>query len=74
MYEAANSTLELTCLKFWIESQGVYMEMVAVDRDKYDKVRGICKNSHTSCARLWAVVGRVRRQFGIHDGQLRPSL
>jgi hypothetical protein len=32
----------------------VYMEMVAVDRDKYDKVRGICKNSHV-IARLWAV-------------------
>jgi prolyl 4-hydroxylase len=33
----------------------VYMEMVAVD-DKYEKVRGICKNSHKSCA-LWAVLG-----------------
>jgi prolyl 4-hydroxylase len=33
----------------------VYMEMVAGD-DKYDKVRGICKNSHASCA-LWAVLG-----------------
>jgi prolyl 4-hydroxylase len=33
----------------------VYMEMVAVN-DKYDKVRGICKNSHTLCA-LWAVLG-----------------
>jgi prolyl 4-hydroxylase len=33
----------------------VYMEMVAAD-DKYDKVRGICKNSHTLCA-LWAVLG-----------------
>jgi prolyl 4-hydroxylase len=33
----------------------VYMEMVAID-DKYDKVRGICKNSHPMCA-LWAVLG-----------------
>jgi prolyl 4-hydroxylase len=33
----------------------VYMEMVAVD-DKYDKVRGVCKNSHPLCAQ-WAVTG-----------------
>lgn len=33
----------------------VYMEKVAVDQ-KYDKVRGMCKNSHTSCA-FWAVLG-----------------
>jgi prolyl 4-hydroxylase len=33
----------------------VYMEMVAVD-DKFEKVRGICKNKHTLCA-LWAVLG-----------------
>jgi prolyl 4-hydroxylase len=40
----------------------VYMEMVAVN-DKYEKVRGICKNSHTSCA-FWAVLGECEGNAG----------
>jgi prolyl 4-hydroxylase len=36
----------------------VYMEMVAVN-DKYDKVRGICKNGHALCAR-WATLGECK--------------
>jgi prolyl 4-hydroxylase len=40
----------------------VYMEMVALD-DKYEKVKGICKNSHTSCA-FWAVLGECKDNAG----------
>jgi hypothetical protein len=45
-----------------IEKARVYMEMVAVD-DKYEKVRGICKNSHTACA-FWAVLGECEGNAG----------
>jgi hypothetical protein len=46
------------------ESQGLgyYMKMVTID-DTYDKVRGICRNSHTSCA-LWAVLGQCEANSG----------
>jgi prolyl 4-hydroxylase len=40
----------------------VYMEKVAID-DKYDNVRGMCKNSHTSCA-AWAVMGECEANSG----------
>jgi hypothetical protein len=40
----------------------VYMEMVAVD-DKYDEVKGICKNRHAFCA-TWSLLGECETNLG----------
>lgn len=55
-----------------VEKDRQYMKEEVMVQDKYQKIRGICKNNHESCT-LWALLGECDKNPGYMEVNCGPA-